>query len=205
MPTNDIKERHHVSIKGIFNKHTVRTVFISYAMFFSLVITGIIAPLLFFGKNHNSFEALKIICDLVIVLLPNLLGFCIGGYALIIGAGNLDILKLMSMPIENKGRLSYYQILSSVFAMSLVIQCFTLFVAFIVNILLSIEFTPISYLLGVIVNFTIMSIMLLLVVFSMMLLYCTIINIFNFGQSTHFVIRLSEENKDITNENTDKI
>lgn len=203
MPTNDIKERHPVSIKGIFNKHTVKKVFISYAMLFSLVITGFIVVLLFIGKEHNSYEALRTICDLVITLLPNLLGFCIGGYALIIGAGNLDIMRRMSVPLEKKGRLSYYQIMSSVFAMSLVIQCFTLFIAFIVNILLNIEFTPINYLTGVVVNFTIISVVLLLTVFSMMLLYYTILNIFNFGQSTHFAIRFDEENKEITNENTD--
>ena len=127
METNqELKNSHKFSIKGIFPKYIIRKFLYSYSMLISVGITAILSFLIIYFKLENTFTLLDEIINITLDLLPNILGFCIGGYALIIGIGNIEALKKMSSPMEKRDNLSFFQILSSVFAGSLVLQCITL-------------------------------------------------------------------------------
>lgn len=193
METNqELKDRHQYSIKGIFPKYIIRKFLCSYSMLVSIVITFVLSFLIMFFRVKDIFVLLEDIIDITLNLLPNLLGFCIGGYALIIGIGNIDALKKMSSPMKKRDNLSFFQILSSIFAGSLVLQCITLLLSFIIKILLKLKLPAYSNQIAIIVNsLTIISV-LFFSVLSVVLLYYTVINLFNYGQSMHFLIRLEK-------------
>lgn len=197
METNqELKNSHKFSIKGIFPKYIIRKFLYSYSMLISIGITAILSFLIIYFKLENTFTLLDEIINITLDLLPNILGFCIGGYALIIGIGNIEALKKMSLPMEKRDNLSFFQILSSVFAGSLVLQCITLLLSFIIKIILKLEITVFSKSIAIVVNcLTIISI-LFLSTLSLVLLYYTVINLFNYGQSMHFLIRLEKKEQD---------
>ena len=194
-----------MSLKGVFNKYTVSKIILSRGTLISLIITIVIIVGACWRNNTNIneyYNTLSNITDTILSLLPSILGFCIGGYALIIGACSTDTIKKMSEPQEHG--LSLFQILSSVFAATLIIQCFTLVIAYIVHFCLLLEIGTDSVIMGVVVNVGMILILLFLSCISLSLLYYTIVNIFNMGQTMHFCIRLElkkeNENKDEQNE-----
>lgn len=197
METNqELKERHLYSIKGIFPKYIIKKFLSSYSIYVSIGITIGLYLLIIFSQSENTFVLLREIIELTLNLLPNILGFCIGGYALIIGIGNIDALKKMSLPMKKRDDLSFFQILSSVFAGSLVLQCVTLLFSFIINIILKLEIPAVSNQIATIINSIVIISVLFLSTLSIILLYYTVINLFNYGQSMHFLIRLEKREQD---------
>lgn len=203
--SKELKQAHPMSLKGVFNKYTVSKIILSRGTLISLIITIVIIVGACWRNNTNIneyYNTLSNITDTILSLLPSILGFCIGGYALIIGACSTDTIKKMSEPQEHG--LSLFQILSSVFAATLIIQCFTLVIAYIVHFCLLLEIGTDSVIMGVVVNVGMILILLFLSCISLSLLYYTIVNIFNMGQTMHFCIRLElkkeNENKDEQNE-----
>lgn len=197
METNqELKERHLYSIKGIFPKYIIKKFLSSYSIYVSIGITIGLYLLIIFSQSENTFVLLKEIIELTLILLPNILGLCIGGYALIIGIGNIDALKKMSSPMKKRDDLSFFQILSSVFAGSLVLQCVTLLFSFIINIILKLEIPAVSNQIATIINSVVIISVLFLSTLSIILLYYTVINLFNYGQSMHFLIRLEKREQD---------
>ena len=193
METNqELKDRHQYSIKGIFPKYIIRKFLCSCSILVSIVITFVLSFLILYFRIEDTFVLLEDIIEITLDLLPNLLGFCIGGYALIIGIGNIEALKKMSSPMENRENLSFFQILSSIFASSLVLQCITLLLSFIIKILLKLKLPAYSNQIAIIVNSLTIIIVLFFSVLSVVLLYYTVINLFNYGQSMHFLIRLEK-------------
>ena len=197
METNqELKNRHQYSIRGIFPKYIIRKFLYFRSILISIAITAVLSFLIICFRFKNTFDLLKEIIDITIDLIPNILGFCIGGYALIIGIGNIDALKKMSSPMKKRENLSFFQILSSVFAGSLIIQCITLLLSFVIKILLKIEIPALSNSIAIIINSLAIIIILFFSTLSIVLLYYTVINLFNYGQSMHFLIRLEKEEQD---------
>ena len=197
METNqELKNSHKFSIKGIFPKYIIRKFLYSYSMLISIGITAILSFLIIYFKLENTFTLLDEIINITLDLLPNILGFCIGGYALIIGIGNIEALKKMSSPMEKRDNLSFFQILSSVFAGSLILQCITLLLSFIIKIILKLEITVFSKSIAIVVNCLTIIGILFFSTLSLVLLYYTVINLFNYGQSMHFLIRLEKREQD---------
>lgn len=197
METNEeIKDRHKYSLKGILPRYIIRKFVYSWSMLLSISISITLwTAVLFCCEDDLYFSFLSKVVDLILNLLPSILGFCIGGYALIIGAGNLDVLRKMADPMQKRDWLSFFQIMSCVFAASLVIQCFTLLISFVVKILIDIDIPPITDGIAQIMNAGIILVLLFLSTLSITLLHYTVINIFNFGQSTHLLIRIEKKNK----------
>lgn len=193
METNqELMDSHLYSIKGIFPKYIIKKFLCSYSIYVSLGITIILYLLMIFFQSENTFILLREIIGITLNLLPNILGFCIGGYALIIGIGNIEALKKMSLPMKKRDNLSFFQILSSVFAGSLVLQCVTLLCSFIINIILKLEIPAFSNQIAIMINSVVIISILFLSILSIILLYYTVINLFNYGQSMHFLIRLEK-------------
>lgn len=200
-----IELAHPMSRKGIFNKYIISKILLSRGTLISFITTLLIIVGICFRNNttiNEYYNTLLHITEIILSLLPSILGFCIGGYALIIGACSTDVIKKMSDP--QKHDLSLFQILSSVFAATLIIQCFTLVIAYIVRLCLLLEIGINSVIIGVVVDVGVILILLFLSCISLSLLYYTIVNIFNMGQTMHFCIRLDiekeKENKDKQNE-----
>lgn len=186
-----MRNAHIMGIKGIFNRYTWSKLLYSNGTAICIIAVAIFMCFIICPCRTNEyyFDLLNGISNMLLSLLPNLLGFCIGGYALIIGACNLDIIKKMSMPYSDKHGFSYYQVLSAVFASTLVCQCIALVYVFSVHVIIKLDITPITETIGRIANVIGIALMLLLSGLSLSLLYYTIVNIFSFGQTIHFCIR----------------
>lgn len=186
---------HPTSKKGVFNKHATRKMLHAGGTWGSLLISIVFIILAYCkGSEDIYYSLLTKFTDVALSLFPNLLGFCIGGYALIIGAGNISILKKMSKPLSTSNSMSYFQVLSSIFAMSLIIQCFTLFLSYVVHVILEMKLYAMTNAIGEIANICLIFIISLCSSLSIFLLYYTVVNIFNFGQVTHFSIRHDDHN-----------
>ena len=194
METNDdIKRQHPFSRIGIFNKYTKKKMLKSHATIYSLIFSLILCVIIWItGDSATYYNTLIKLSDVALSLFPNFLGFCIGGYALIIGASNIEVLKKMSKPLPNGSHLSFFQVLSSIFAASLIIQCVTLFFAYILQILVNMQLDAVSNDIGVVTNLFLIFILVFLTSMSILLLYYTVINIFNFGQAVHLTIRIED-------------
>lgn len=197
METNqELKNRHQYSIRGIFPKYIIRKFLYSRSILISIAITAVLSFLIICFRFKNTFDLLEEIIDITMDLIPNILGFCIGGYALIIGIGNIDALKKMSSPMKKRENLSFFQILSSVFAGSLILQCITLLLSFVIKIFLKIEIPALSNSIAIVINSLVIIVILFFSTLSIVLLYYTVINLFNYGQSMHFLIRLEKGEQD---------
>ena len=194
METNDdIKRQHPFSRIGIFNKYTKKKMLKSHATIYSLIFSLILCITIWItGDYATYYNTLIKLTDVALSLFPNFLGFCIGGYALIIGASNIEVLKKMSKPLPNGSHLSFFQVLSSIFAASLIIQYVTLFFAYILQILVNMQLDAVSDDIGVVTNLFLIFILVFLTSMSILLLYYTVINIFNFGQAVHLTIRIED-------------
>lgn len=199
----DIRAAHPMSIKGIFNKYVLTKIFCSWGTLISVIITMIFVVLVIviYHSTYDYYKVLSQITETIISVLPSLFGFCIGGYALIIGLSNIDIIGKMSKQYSNKHNLSLFQLLSSVFAATLILQCFTFIVAYIVHYVLLLELHSPNEIVGNVVNIITILLLLLLSFISLSLLFYTIINVFNFGQTSHFCIQLDN----MKDKNNDKI
>lgn len=79
--------------------------------------------------DFNQTEILKYLVDKFLNMFPNLLGFSLGGYAIIVGFGNTSLIKKMAKSVEEPDAYSAYQILNSVFAFNLYCQAAVLFIS----------------------------------------------------------------------------
>lgn len=197
MNTDDIRKNHPMSLRGVFNRYILVKIIKSTGTIISLIFALLFVVFLYVycDSMNELYKFLGKTTDILLSLLPNLLGFCIGGYALIIGACSMEIIKKMSTPLDNnKNKLSFYQILSSVFASTLIIQCFTLLLTYLVHLFILLELKTSNELLGYAINILLVFILVLFSFLSISLLYYTVINIFNLGQSVHFCVRLNNNN-----------
>lgn len=196
----DIKTRHKVSIKGIFlNGYTINKILGSFVFWFSLVLTILLGLGMLYSKNeaNDIYGYIDDLASTVLTAFPSLLGFSLAGYALIIGASDLKLIGRMSNPLQNNNqKLSYFQILSCIFASSVLIQCVTLIMAFCVHIVVKQEWAYDSETLCYGINFIVFVVLLFAVLLSMLLLCSTVVNLFTYGQTVHFCVRLDKEKMD---------
>ena len=184
-----LKERHNPTLKGIFTKHTCKLVFQGNAMWISIGLTILCIVSLTIFSNIGLIEFLEKITALNISAFPSILGFCIGGYALIIGFSHRDVLHKMSEPLgKKKSYMSYFQILSCVFAISIIFQIATLFISFVISYAINLDLSVNAYLANIMNGLAIL-IICFLSSFSLLLIYYIVKNTFIFGQMMHFCIR----------------
>ena len=191
----NLKNNHKTSIKGIYTQYICKKLFHSLRLKISVILSAICFVLLFFFIQIDYYEILTKIINTNISIFPSLLGFCVGGYALIIGFGHKEMLQKMSDPIENKSNMSFFQIMSSVFAASTIILIITFLLSYIILFLINLEFVSTNELLCKIINIFTISLIIFFSIYSIILIYYMVINIFNFGQAMHFCIRNELLNK----------
>ena len=193
--SDDLISRHQQGLKGILNKYTSKKFYTSKYIVFCIVLTCIlkIVPIISSDSSETIYKLIEDISSTVLSAFPSLLGFSLAGYALIIGTINIGVMRRMSEPRESMGNLSFFQFVSSVFALSVLIQCVTLLVAFIIHVVLKQEWEMLFGLSSNWVNIPVYGILLFLVLESLVLLGNMVVNIFSYGQSVHLCLRVEEE------------
>lgn len=148
----------------------------------TLISILIVIPICLFSKE-SDLKLLEVIDNMVLSIIPNLLGFVLSGYALLIGFGNITIIA------KQKGNEStLYQKISTVFSIALLMQMLLLIFAFLVRFTLNASLSCKSLILSSSINiFTIIALMFGLLYVTFMIKDLVLI-IFNYSQYQHYLI-----------------
>lgn len=195
-----IRQQHTMGLKGLVLIYP-KDKFLKGA-FLPAVVTLCICLLV--RSNGVGMQAfLQEIVESTISILPNLLGFLLGGYTILIGFGNTNLLKANTRLVQNRS-ISLFQMLSSIFALTIYLQAIALTIAVVAHFTLKVPLKPhlglTSYLYEIapIVNGTIVPFLLFLLLYSVLSLKDTVINVFGFAQQYHLVLteeRMGDEQK----------
>lgn len=197
MGNDDLIKRHKTSLRGIFNRYTCNKFVLSQYFWFSIGLALFLTmPYFLWGKGQRVEtmpEMIEGLANTVLSAFPSLLGFSLAGYALIIGTINIGVMRMMSKPQNEMSGMSYFQFVSSVFALSVLVQCLTLLLAFVVHVVVEQKWEMILDISSGWINYPVYVFLMFLVIESLILLTNTVINIFTYGQTVHFCLRREEE------------
>jgi len=148
-------------------------------------------------------EAIELLGNTAISVFPSILGFSLGGYILIISLNSSKVLNEVTEPNLAKGeKYSFYQKMSSVFAFSLLLQALTIVCGMILIIISKIG-KPIilNYWIAESLNSIALFFMSFIISYSTLLIGQIVLNIFNYGQVLHFLVRIDklEEDENLKN------
>lgn len=183
----DLMDYHKTGLKGIINQYIVKKILKSKGFIASIIITFICYIYLLVFTEGDCYVLLEKLIEKNILIFPTLLGFCIAGYAIIVGFTNNELFEKMSKPL--KSGLSYFQVTSCIFAFSIIIQMITFLLSYLVSFIIDIGFFSSDLCLRRIININIITIIIFLSIYSILLLYYMVINLFTFGQMMHFCVR----------------
>jgi len=181
---DSLKENHKLNLYGLIDSYPLAKIFYSIPFRLSLLVSIIYAVFVIL-MNQQYVQLINLI-DICIEIFPSLLGFSLGGYALIIGFGNNNLLQSMTRQLKDKN-FSLLQLINGTFAFSILLQSLVLTISFIFYIISKL---PVAFFLTDIhckyINAVGLSILFFLGSYSMFQLPKMIINVFNFGQLHHF-------------------
>jgi len=195
-----IKKDHPFSYKGVFYSYDWKEVRTSYPFWISLAISIVLLFVSPFSKQ-DSFVITSFWVSQILTIFPSLLGFNLGGYALIIGFGNAELVQSLTKKGKNRKN-SIFQKLSGIFAYAILLQLFAFCLAFFGNFSIQLKFTLQQDLIRNILNYLFTFLLSFIGLWGIFILPSLVINVFNFGQMHHFKLtqkRLEEEGKTITN------
>ena len=186
------KQKHETGIKGIYTKYICKEIFLSIGLWISIIMSITCFTYLYYFSTLNDYELLIKIIEKNISIFPSILGFCIAGYALIIGFGSREILKKIA-GIDIGGNMSIFQYTSRIFATAIIVQVITLLSSFLVWHLLNLEINSLN---AKFINTATISFIFFTSLYSIILIGYTVTNVFNFGQLIHACVK-----EEIINEN----
>lgn len=177
-----IKKHHKSNLAGIIDILRAKGTLMKWPLIFSLVVSFLVMNGTIFFYPQHSFDYLRKTVELMLSFFPNLLGFSLGGYALVVGFGNLDLIKAGS----KLNGYSVYQKLNAIFSLCIFLQVLTTTVSFIVNWLVVVNPFMISEIsvgvFGIIMNAFILFFILFVSLYSLLLSPYVIINLFTLSQ-----------------------
>lgn len=185
-----IKDRHPMGWKGILFGYPTSKIFGSNAFYISCVLM-IIASFITGVSKIPYQEHLVALAELNLSTYTNLLGFNLGGYAIIIGFGNTDLIKRLIKPQGDDKSSSYFQDTSSIFAFSIIVQSIVLISSFFISILNKVHIWPVlerfNFLTCSIEFLSAMlyHLLLLVCIYGLVLIPYIVKNVFSFGQMHH--------------------
>jgi len=141
-------------------------------------------------NETNTFELIKFISESITAIIPNILGFILTGYAVIISISEEKYLKIMVKKLKGRD-VTLFQTVNSTFAFVLISLCFTLIIGFLVNLVIKSNINVLDCFVNSIdsINMTFLSILLFLILYSLFSILDIILNVFDFGQ---FVNKIEE-------------
>lgn len=166
------------------------------ASVFPLFIS-IVLMVVFTQSQIETIIYLKEISALIISISPNILGFLLGGYALLMGFSGNSIVEYMSKGEDT----TLYQKQNTVFAMALfsifIGLVFAICVLFIVNANIPLYNGVEAIISYKNFNRLILFVLLYTLFYSLFAIKDMVINVFNFGQLIHFMVKkeLDKKNK----------
>lgn len=180
-----------LSPKGIAFIYNKKRILSSFPFWASLILTGLYITLSYFIKINQEF-ILKYFIEKFISIFPNLIGFTLGGYAIIVGFGNTDFLQKIAWSGKENDSFSIYEILNAIFAFNLVCQIFVLILSlgidfsFAVHAISEIE---INASIANAINFIAVCVLIFFATWALFIVPYLATNIFIFGETYHTVLK----------------
>jgi len=183
-----------LGFKGI--KHNIKILDIFKNIGFRIsLFTSVLVTLIFIIYPPKE-DFLSILIDMIINSYPSLLGFMVGGYALIVGFGNKDLIERLSK--NQKDGINLFNSISSKYAYSILVIAFTLFLSWNLKLL--------NYFLNGIDEFSIycfskflyfleVFIILFISNYSLFQVFYIVTNTYTFGVLNSSLITFSKQNK----------
>lgn len=186
-------KRHVGDLKTLWRVYNVEKEFYRAPYVKTTVLFSLLIILLVGISNCTFFLVITKVTNIALAILPNLLGFNLGAYILVVGFGSTDILKDITEPLENKGQFSLYQQLNGILGVSVIFQIFALILFFFVSIIIELSFTVFFPNLFYIA-FNVISLLVLLIgiFYSIFLLVSVVKHVFLFSQTIHFVTTVNK-------------
>ena len=192
-----------VGFRGILNRYTIRQNIVSWPNLILGLLFGGVCVWLYFTKDLAFlYKLLGNIVDVFVESIPDLLGFCIGGYALIVAINSLEKMPAILKPQSRSG-MSYYQTLSADFALTLMVMCILLALSYVFRLVLDLELISKNEVLGKVANLVVVFIFLWSASLAIMMVFATIANLFSLSvilQTAAGVVGVNEEEKNKTEE-----
>jgi hypothetical protein len=195
-----LKVAHQPGIKGILHIHGIRRASKKIPLRLAILFT-FLTSLLFFGTAKSSYIILSSFIDIGISLLPNLLGFSLGGYALIIGFGNVSLIKSMTRRLSNENG-SLFQKLSAIFAFGILLQISSLILTYVAKLIIQFDVSLLPNSLSArstiygIVNVFASIVLLFFYYWTLFIIPFIVTNIFSFGQTHHMFLTVEKLKED---------
>lgn len=183
----NLETNHKMGLSGIKSAYPIKSILSSYPFCISLLISTILA--IFLYQNKDLYLLLSNTVDLVISIFPNILGFNLGGYALIIGFGNTNLLESMTQK-DDEDNSTIFQQINGIFAFSILLQSLTFITGFIVRFLFSLNVTS-NITTSNNTNFCTIIFLLFFALWSLTMIPFLVVNVFTFGQMHHFFLSIS--------------
>lgn len=123
---NDIKGLHVFGYDGIIDVLRIKGTFKKLPFYISIISSLLIVIIVSLFNAEKLYNLVEGTSRILLSFFPNLLGFSLGGYALVVGFSNTDLIKKGS----KKKKHSLYQILNAIFSLSILFQVFTTIICF---------------------------------------------------------------------------
>lgn len=181
--------------------------FKSHAFGYSVLFTVFFFSLIILFKQNPVYYIIEIKTQ-CISFIPGILGFTLSAYALLVGFSQTEMLLKITEPLKEenknskvvKGQYSLYQIMSSTFAINVIVQALALALAYFVHFvsILSIRTNITSFFHNGVIcatNYLTLFLMLYAIWISIFLVVQSVVNIFNFSQLHQFYVNKEKLNK----------
>jgi hypothetical protein len=180
---------------GVFSVYPLRKLWKGAIIPFLFLVVSIVVY--FFGENHSPIDLMNNLVDIIISGFPSIIGFVLTGYALIIGFSGTELVgKMACIEVDQEGH-SYFEVVSSIFAVVLGVVVLTYIIACLVSYALELQILwPFDNNYADCFNTVCFFIFLFLFYYSLFALLDIIVNVFNIGQYANAVAqnKLREEN-----------
>lgn len=174
-----MSKRDNLGFRGIFNSYTVKRNIVSVQSIVLAIVSLGICVWLFITKDSGFIYALLgKMAGVFVNSVPDLLGFCIGGYAIIVAINGLEKIPAILKPQPDKG-MSYYQTLSADFAMTLVVMCALLLVSYVTSLMVDLELMSVNDVVGKCANLILIAFLLWTGALTVIMLMATVANLFS--------------------------
>lgn len=126
---SEIQRLHKASWKGLKYIIIKRGTLKKWPLFLAFSVSLVLPLFILISDSCKLYSVIKETIDLVNVIFPALLGFSLGGYAIVVGFSNAELIK----QAVNLKKPSVYQLLSSIFSLSILVQIFATIFSFLIT------------------------------------------------------------------------
>ena len=180
---DEIRQDHPPGYKGIGRAYNLNEIRESKPFIISFIAAiGVVILTSFSTKTF--YDILIFWVGQVMSIFPNLLGFNLGGYALIVGFGNSELLQAMTKKLSGKNS-SVAQQLSGIFAFAILLQLAAFIAAFVINFFDQLKFPVSNLQVAYVINIALLGILAFLGFWGLFIIPNLVSNVFTFGQMHH--------------------